>query len=289
MIAKFFGQFLLERGALTGDQLLQAVEYQRSMHQKFGSYALRFGYLTLDQINELHREQIYRPERIGELAIGRGFLTREQVEEILLRQKNDHLLLGEAIVKLGFMEREQLYLHLDEYHRLTMSEDLHISMDHFPEEPVLLKLCELLSGLLSRFLDLKAKPQMPQHQPQVTFAHSCAIVRLANRRKPIRVILAAPAPMARAIAGKFFGAAGPLDEKADREAVEEFLNVLCGNFIGKASQLGRFWELEAPLTHPAGEPILPLYGEQLIRVPFLTPDNALDLVFDVGGANAHEG
>lgn len=288
MIAKFFGQFLLERGAITGDQLLQAVEHQRSMHQKFGSYALRFGYLTLDQINELHREQIYRPERIGELAVGRGFLTREQVEEILLRQKNDHLLLGEAIVKLGFMEREQLYLHLDEYHRLTMAEDLHISMDHFPEEPVLLKLCELFSGLLRRFLDLKAKPMVPQHHPQLRYDHPAAIVRLANRRKPIRVILGAPPSLARAIAQKFFGDKGPLDEKADREAVEEFLNVLCGNFIGKASQLGRFWELEAPLTHPSGEPILPLYGEQLVVVPFATPDHTLDLVFDVGGAHAHE-
>ena len=289
MIAKFFGQFLLERGALTGGELLQAVEHQRSMHQKFGSYALRFGYLTLDQINELHREQIYRPEKIGELAVGRGFLTREQVEEILLRQKNDHLLLGEAIVKLGFMEREQLYLHLDEYHRLTMAEDLHISLDHFPEEPVLLKLCELFVGLLARNFDFKAKPMVPQHQPQVRFDHPAAIVRLDNRRKPIRVILGAPPPVARAIAGKFFGDGTPLDDKADREAVEEFLNVLCGNFIGKASQLGRFWELEAPLTHPAGEDILPLYGEQLIRVPFVTPDHTLDLVFDVGGAHAHEG
>jgi hypothetical protein len=288
MIAKFFGQFLLERGAITGDQLLQAVEHQRSMHQKFGSYALRFGYLTLDQINELHREQIYRPERIGELALARGFLTREQVNEILLRQKNDHLLLGEAIVKLGFMERERLYLHLDEYHRLTLAEDLHIAMDHFPEEPVLLKMCELFAGLLARFLDLKAKPAVPVRQPHVRYGFPIAVVRLANRRKPIRVVLAAPPAMARAIAGHFFGGQGPLDEKSDREAAEEFLNVLCGNFIGKASQLGRFWELEAPLTHPAGEELLPLYGEQLIRVPFATPDDTLDLVFDVGGPNAHE-
>ena len=288
MIAKFFGQFLLERGALTGEQLLQAVEHQHSQHQKFGSYALRFGYLTLDEINGLHREQIYRPEKIGDLAIAKGFLTREQVAEILLRQKNDHLLLGEAIVKLGFMEREQLYLHLDEYHRLTLAEDLHMAMDHFPEEPVLLKLCELFVGLLGRLYDLKAKPLVPQHQPQVRYGHPCAVARLANRRKPIRVIVAVPPTLARAIAMKFFGDGQPLDEKTDREAVEEFLNVLCGNFIGKASQLGRFWELEAPLTHPAGEEILPLYGEQLIRVPFVTPDNSLDLVFDVGSAHAHE-
>jgi hypothetical protein len=288
MIAKFFGQFLLERGALTGDQLLQAVEHQRAMHQKFGSYALRFGYLTLDQINELHREQIYRSEKIGELAVARGFLTKEQVAEILLRQKNDHLLLGEAIVKLGFMDREGLYLRLDEYHRLTMAEDLHIAMDHFPEEPVLLKLCELLAGLLSRFFDLKAKPLMPMRQPQVRYEYSCAVARLANRRKPIRVVLAAPPAVSRAIAGHFFGTQGPLDEKSAKEAVEEFLNVLCGNFIGKASQMGRFWELEAPLTHPPGEPILPLYGDQLIRIPFATPDHTIDLVFDVGGAHAHE-
>ena len=43
MIAKFFGQFLLEHGALTSGQILKAVEHQREFHHKFGAIAARFG------------------------------------------------------------------------------------------------------------------------------------------------------------------------------------------------------------------------------------------------------
>jgi hypothetical protein len=290
MIAKFFGQYLLEKGVITGDQLLQAVEYQKSLHHKFGSYALRFNYLTLNQINELHREQLKdrRAEKIGELAVEKGYLAREQVDEIIMRQKNDHLLLGEAIVRLGFMEREKLYLYLDEYHRMTMAEDMHISMEHFPEEPLLLKLCELFIGLLQRMADIKVKPQVPVRKAQVRCPDPVALARLGSRRKPIRVLLTAPPGPTRQITARYFGDDAAPTPELMKSAMEEFLNVLCGNFVGVAAQMGKSWELEAPLTHPAGEEIIPLYGDCLVLVPFSTPDETIHLFFDVGGRNAAE-
>lgn len=48
------------------------------------------------------------------------------------------------------------------------------------------------------------------------------------------------------------------------------------------------WGLEAPLTHPDGSDLIPVYGEQLILVPFETPEDTLHPAFDVGGRNAVE-
>ena len=290
MIAKFFGQFLLERGALTSMQLLRAVEHQREFHHKFGAIAARFGYLTLTQINTLHQEQLHkrRPERMGTLAVELGYLTQEQVDEILLRQRNDHLLLGEAIVQLGFMERDALYHCLDEYHRLTLPEDLRLTMDCFPEEPLLLKLCELFVGLLHRTTGRLARPLLPEHHQQICFSTPVALARMGNRRTPMRVLMEAPESAARAITLSYYGDNVPPEPDLVRSAMEEFLNVLCGNFTGVAAQMGKAWDLEAPLTHPADSDLIPLYGDQLILVPFETPEDTLHLAFDVGGRNGVE-
>gem|GEM_PF-1038135 len=290
MIAKFFGQFLLEHGALTSGQILKAVEHQREFHHKFGAIAARFGYLTLAQINTLHGEQLHkrRPERMGALAAEMGYLTQEQVEEILLRQRNDHLLLGEAIVQLGFMERDALYDCLDEYHRMTLPEDLRLTMDCFPEEPLLLKLCELFTGLFHRTTGHLAKPRIPERLQQIRFSTPVALARMGNRRTPMRVLLEAPESAARAIACNFFGDNTSPEPDLVRSAMEEFLNILCGNFTGIAAQMGKAWDLEAPLTHPADSDLIPLYGDQLILVAFETPEDILHLAFDVGGRNGVE-
>ncbi len=282
MISKFFGQFLLEKGAISSEDLIKALEYQKENHQRFGSYALRMGYLTVEQLNELYRLQLQKSEKIGELAIQKGYLTPQQVEEILQRQRNDHLMLGEILVKLKFIEREKLYSLLDEYHRITHSEETHLSIENFKEEPLLLYVVELFSGLVYRFAQMKIKPQIPSKVSSINAPYSFAVTRLISRQKPIRVLFGAEEEFCKTLAKGFYGENFDLNEKALQDAMEEFINILCGNFLGKSAQLGKTWDLDPPLTIQKGENIIPYYGEYFLQVSFLTPENKAQLYFDIG-------
>lgn len=282
MIVKFLGQFLLEKGAITKEDLLKALEYQKENHQRFGSYALRMGYITVEQLNELYRLQLQKPEKIGQLAIEKGYLTHQQVEEILKRQRNDHLLLGEILVKLKILDREQLYLYLDEFHKVTQSEEVHLSVENFKEEPILLYLVELFISLIYRFTQKKIKPHIPQRINSFQASYSFAVTRLVSRTKPIRVLFGAEEELRKMIAVGFFGKDYEINEKALDDAMEEFINILCGNFLGKAAQMGKTWELDPPLTIKKGESIIPYYGEYFIEVSFITPELNCFLYFDVG-------
>lgn len=282
MIAKFLGQFLLEKGVITKEDLIKALEYQKENHKRFGSYALRMGYLTVEQLNELYRLQLQKPEKIGELAIQKGYLTPQQVEEILQRQRNDHLMLGEILVKLNIIEREKLYIYLDEYHRLTQTEDTHLSIENFKEEPYLLYMIELYVSLIYRYTQMKIKPQIPVRVNTIQAPFSFAVTRLVSRPKPIRVLFGAEENFAKEISKSFFGENYEVNEKYLEDAMEEFLNILCGNFLGKAAQMGKVWDLDPPLTIPKNETIIPYYGEYFIEVCFLTPELKSYLYFDVG-------
>jgi hypothetical protein len=282
MIVKFLGQFLLEKGAITKEDLIRALDYQKENHQRFGTYALRMGYLTVEQLNELYRLQIQKPEKIGELAIQKGYLSHQQVEEILQRQRNDHLMLGEILVKLKIIEREKLYLYLDEYHRITQSENTHLSIENFKEEPLLLYLVELFVSLVYRFSQKRVKPQIPSKINTIEIPLSFAVTRLVSRVKPIRILFGAEKELKTALAKGFFGEDFQINDKALDDAMEEFINILCGNFLGKAVQMGKTWDLEPPLTIQSGEVIIPYYGEYFLEVPFYTPENKCFLYFDIG-------
>ena len=111
MSAKFFGQYLIERGAISSSQLREALDLMESDYEKLGELAIKLGYLRKEDVSRLHREQRYVDSPLGELAIERGLMTREQLEELLSRQRDTRLRIGEALVRLGYIEESKIETH----------------------------------------------------------------------------------------------------------------------------------------------------------------------------------
>ena len=61
MSAKFFGQFLLEKGRISSQQLVDALEYQKSVTQPIAVLALESGMLTADQVYHVLKQ--LRPDK----------------------------------------------------------------------------------------------------------------------------------------------------------------------------------------------------------------------------------
>ncbi len=115
MPAKFFGQFLLERGKIIKEELLDALEFQKSINVKIGTIALDASYLNAEQVERVYNEQHRTDKMFGELAMEMGLVSQEQLEELLVIQKNEHIALGEALIQKGYMTLSELQSELTEY------------------------------------------------------------------------------------------------------------------------------------------------------------------------------
>lgn len=115
MFSQYFGNYLLNQGLISREQLKDALEYQKSVHVKFGVIAVDEGFMTPVQAAEVHEKQKQVDKRFGEIAIELGYLTEEQVEALISAQKQNHLYLAQALVDREYMTIEEFGAALSAY------------------------------------------------------------------------------------------------------------------------------------------------------------------------------
>ena len=127
MNVKYFGQYLLEKGYISKDQLLEGIKYQKAINLKIGVLAIDKGFMTANQVNEIVDLQKRANKQFGLLAIEKKYITHEQIEELLSIQKSDRIYLGEALLEKGFVSLEQLEKYLREYKKDQQKADSEIN------------------------------------------------------------------------------------------------------------------------------------------------------------------
>lgn len=115
MYTQFFGNFLLSKGAVPADKLVDALQKQSSTYLKLGTLAIHAGLLTAADVDRIVIMQTHQDKKFGELAIENGFLTKEQVDELLSAQKPDYLLLGQILIEDGLLTNAEFEALLQEY------------------------------------------------------------------------------------------------------------------------------------------------------------------------------
>lgn len=115
MFSQYFGQYLLNKGIVTPEQLRNCLELLDSVHVKLGVLAMNSGMLSSGQVEEIQQAQSRVDKKFGELSVEMGYLTELQVEELLNTQKKGHLLLGQALLDQGYLTLAQLEASLNQY------------------------------------------------------------------------------------------------------------------------------------------------------------------------------
>lgn len=116
MSQTFFGQFLLDDGAIEEDALVQALELASKESARVGALGVEKGYLTPTQVELVQLEQRTVDARFVDLAVELEMLTPAQASELLAEQKRRHKPIGEALVELGHLGAEDLDALLDRFH-----------------------------------------------------------------------------------------------------------------------------------------------------------------------------
>lgn len=115
MFSVFFGQFLLNQGVISGDDLNRLLTTSKTTRVKLGVLAINSGLMTADNVNRVNQLQTQIDKRFGEIAIDEGFLTEPELELLLTVQDAEHLKLSQTLVDENILTLEEVESSLNAY------------------------------------------------------------------------------------------------------------------------------------------------------------------------------
>ncbi len=126
MHTQFFGNFLLNKGVITPEQLVDALKIQANTHKKLGTLAIHSGFMSASEVEDVYITQTHYVKLFGELAVNLGYLTESQVDNLLTTQLPDYMLLGQILVDKNILTHVELENLITEYKSVYEIYDLEL-------------------------------------------------------------------------------------------------------------------------------------------------------------------
>ena len=249
MAVKFFGQFLVEKGLVTREKLLEAIELQDRTNLKFGEMALTMGLINDADVERVHDAQRSEDLRFGDMTVKLGILSEEHMKQVLTRQKNNHLYIGEALVQVGALQQDQVPGLLDQFkadQAPYMVDRVEIPAG-VPDAEVWEMAADLTYKMLTRVANLEFRPAPCQMVDSLPSADVVAAMDFSGS-VTARYLIAVPSKVQTEIAKAILKEEDVSTEPKEvlDDTVMEFINIVCGNIAAKGAQLGRTMEISPP-------------------------------------------
>lgn len=281
MVEYILGNYLVEKGKITAEQLKDTLVKQDSVRVKLGLIAVAEGMMTLEQTDEVNRLQAMMDQRFGDIAVTKGYLTDEQVGKLLQEQGNSYLMFVQALVDNGYVSMEEVD---------SLANDFRLANGYSISE---------LDALKSDDVDRIVPLFIPEAGKQFTDIISTAIrtlIRLIDRHVYIgRAQMIDAFPAAGQVSQALSGDNGIIDcfsegtgallnvcsvfgqedfPTLDLDALDaagEFLNCVNGLYASSLSREGKFLELMPPCY----EEVTAKAKSTICRIPIFVGDKVL--------------
>lgn len=279
---QFFGQFLVERGAVSPDALQDALAYQAAVNIPLGALALSKGLLSERQVLLVHTEQRRTDRRFGELAVQMGFLKRTQLDELLREQAEARILIGEALVQKGHLTREALDDAFQAYRAEQEAAELatRAALASAPGGGAVEAAADITARLLLRMGNLSAKLTSVRWDRPLALQEHTFFQRIEGDEPLVYVVTLSDAQtlaLGRRMLEPLQGADVPdAVDALVRDVVKEFVNIVV---LQLCARLGRDGRQRAPGEPEAGEPPAPT-GTRVV-VDLVLPGGAVMVAVDV--------
>ena len=273
MPRRFFGQFLLERGKISRDALLEAVTFQREVNRSLGELALTRGMMSAEQVEEVQELQLRRDRLFGEIAIEENYLTDAEVRQLLGIQVNNYIYLGEALVEKGHLQREELERLLEEFHGETTDlEPLEVQWQShgLKHETVTFVIVDHLRKLLYRVCGLHCKIGELIRGDLVGELPAAALDLDGDMELTLLLTFGSEGTLRLEFTEKFMGLATD-DPAMIADACREFLNIVAGNAATQLSTEGLNLDLKVPRSVDSA------MGDDLVVIPHHCPEGQVFL------------
>jgi hypothetical protein len=121
-IEMHFGLYLKNKGIISAEQLVAALEVQLKTLVPIGQLALEEGILSArDIFNILHAQHEFPLERFGDLAVEMGLMTRDDVTRLLMIQADRKRPVAEILVTERVLSQQQVADELAAYRQSLLN------------------------------------------------------------------------------------------------------------------------------------------------------------------------
>jgi len=103
MGAMFFGQYLLSKGIISREALIDAIELQRRSNLSLPELADKKGYMSEGQQAAILARYRTSDADLETLCLETGLVDREQLDELIAIQRSDWVRIGGALVESGHL------------------------------------------------------------------------------------------------------------------------------------------------------------------------------------------
>jgi hypothetical protein len=249
MASMFFGQYLLAKGAINREALLDALDRQRRSNLSLPELAVQEGLIDRDRAEAIGAAYRMSDQPIEEILAATGGLAREQIERLQHKQRSSWLRIGAALVEGGYLTDDDIAAHLEDYRSLESEADRRIretmrALDH--SEAV--SACVELS--VFHFSRVTGRPAKLESVVQQTAELEPGRQRFSQRivgDGDYTIAIDLPDELVAAVAQGMLGFNVDAGSEVEADAVCEYLNLIGGNACTRIEQLGRLLRPRPPI------------------------------------------
>jgi CheY-specific phosphatase CheX len=284
MSTRFFGQFLLERGRITSQQLLAALEYQKSLTMPMTILALEKGWLSPAQIKDINEQLKHKALRFEELAVQLGYLNPVQIDELLQLDDTTHRLrLGEALVLKGFVTLETLDRELTEYNKETekFTSEVSNAFAALAHRNIVQTFTDLMLLMFTRFgkQDIIIE-RCDSGKEKVRLFRWVISQKIAGENIEFNCLLSVPPKLLLQMASTMLDDTVSSADELAMDASKEFVNIANGNACAKLSETGVNLTMLPPEIYETTTTPYPFQAKDVVCVHLASPDSKLDVAFE---------
>jgi CheY-specific phosphatase CheX len=284
MTAKFFGQYLLEKGRITSQQLFEGLEFQKNVKPPVGVLALEQGILTAEQIKLVLARQSNGDKLFGEVAVSMGLLTRAQIDELLQRQTGHKIYLGEALIVKGFISIDVLAKELKEYQTEEDRVALQVAaaFDSVANKQIVKTFTDLMVMMFTDFggqQDVKVE-QCETGKEKIRLFRWVISQKIAGENVDFNCILSVPPKLMLQMASTMLDQNISTADELALDATKEFVNIANGNACAKLSEDGVTLTMQPPEVYETTTRPYPFQKKDVVCVHLVAPDSKLEVAFE---------
>jgi len=277
MGSMFFGQYLLSKGAINREALIDAIERQRSTNLSLVELAVRDGCLDPQCAEGILTRYRTTDAGLEELCLEYGEIGHEKLDELRRIQRSDWLKIGSALVANGHLTRDQVTEHLAAFHEVQHEANQRLEADFRAcNDPETVKtIVELSIFHLKRFTNGPVKLQTLSEDEGVLSAGRRRYAQKLMGDRELCIALDLPSQVATVAAQGFIGIPVEDDSEVAIDAVCECVNIIGGHACTRLEASGFRLRPEPPFSTEGDEPVGDL--RSAIRAHVMAGDSEVDV------------
>jgi CheY-specific phosphatase CheX len=284
MNTRFFGQYLLEKGRITSQQLLAALEYQKEITTPVGAMALEQGLLTAEQFKKVLEQQRKKNRSFGELACEMGFVSQAQLASLAQKQETSHRLrLAEALVCKGYVSPETLEKELKEYNKESerVTSEISTTFSNLAHKKIVRTFTDLILLMFTQFgkQDIIIE-RCETGKEKVRLFRWVISQKIAGEDVEFNCLLSVPPKLLLQMASTMLDENIMTADELALDATKEFVNIANGTACAKLSEDGVSLKMMPPEVFETTTTPYPIQAKDVVCIHLASPDSKLEVAFE---------